>query len=206
ALAVLRGQLLGAGDEASNAGGRVVPAVHISLLALRQRSGGRASVVLDVLAGTASPRRETDAHDGADVGIRVGHQHALVDALLGLQSLGEEHALHQVDQSRALGGDGLQAVAGGRGLGVRDGGGPAAQLVPQAAPQTGAAALLVVLVEALALELARAVVDVQHLVHDLGDATVVDGDAGSLLRGLGLGADLAGQLQVQLILDRKSVV
>ena len=92
-------------------------------------------------------------------------------------------------------------MAGGRGLGVRDGGGPAAQLVPQAAPQTGAAALLVVLVEALALELARAVVDVQHLVHDLGDATVVDGDAGSLLRGLGLGADLAGQLQVQLILQ-----
>src|SRR3954469_1770415 len=68
-------------------------------------TGQAAVVAVDVLQHAARPAREADAHDGADVGVGHGLDHALVEALDALHRLDEEHPLlqvAQVDRGRVL--------------------------------------------------------------------------------------------------------
>src|SRR5690606_24716475 len=183
--------------------------VDLALLGLLHQRGGRLEVVavalgefprprhetlqaslvlVDVLDHATGPRRETDAHDRADVGVLDGVEHALVEALHRLERLGEEHALLQVLERH---------VAAARVEGL-----------PQARPQPRPLALVVVLVETGARRTALTVVLVDHPVDDGLGRVCLPRAARGLDGFLRLVADLAGQGERELVhqLQRRSRV
>src|SRR5215218_8952917 len=109
---------------------------------------GLGLISVDVLEHAAGPAGEADAHDRADVRVGDRLDHALVEALDRLDRLDEQHPLLEVAQRDRRR--------------VRD----RRERLAQALPEPGALAVGV-LVEAAALELAGAVVLVEHRGDDL---------------------------------------
>ena len=113
----------------------------------RATKPGRAALVTDdELVNATGPGRESDAHDGADVGVRRGDQDVLVEALLRLDRLDEQHAVDEV-LDRGVGGSGVEVLA-------------------ESGPQAGALALCVI-VEAGSTELALTIELLDEGVDDL---------------------------------------
>src|SRR4051794_1729632 len=142
-----------------------------------QALAGATVVALHELDGATGQRRVADAHDRADVGGGGGLDDALLEALRGLDRLDEQVAV-------------LEVLDVGW-LGVRR------EQLGQAAPQGAAAAVLVVLVEALAAQSAGTAL-LEHLRdHGLARVRLVAGRrrvGGRLL-------DLGHQLHVQLVAE-----
>ena len=90
--------------------GEAVAVLGGELAGPRHETGLAAGISDDVLRRATGPRREADAHDRADVGVGGRREHALVEALLGLQRLGEQHPVDHVLQ-RWLRGAGLERLA-----------------------------------------------------------------------------------------------
>src|SRR3954452_24985334 len=141
-------------------------------------TGDTTRVLLDVLGNPAGPRREADAEDRADVGVRRGRQDPLVEALDRLERLGEQHPLLRVDE-----GDSIWA---------------AAEVLDQTWPQPESLALLVVIeAGARAAPLATELLD--HPIQDGVARMVGEGAARCFDRCLRLLTDLPRQRERQLV-------
>src|SRR3954452_19490129 len=165
--------LLGHLDEAVG-GGEAGAVLRAELTGAGDEAGealaGAAVVALHELHGAAGEGGVADAHDRADVGRRRGLDDALLEALRGLDRLDEEVAVLEVLDVRRLG--------------VRR------EELGETGPQRAAAAVLVVLVEALAAQAAGSAL-LEHPVHH-GFTRVV---LVALGRSLGVGLlDLGHQL------------